>query len=104
MFAYLRHGVLQVSVDLDDVDPATSPFAVYGERGCVPMHLEVHGQTVFSAFQPGGPHDHRARRHADPAAGRPLPREGTPPGKRAVAANQAETGSGRHRATTRHVP
>lgn len=71
VFAYLRHGVLQVSVDLDDVDPATSPFALYGEGHCVPMLLTVHGQKAFSAFQPGGPHDYRAGRHAGPATGRP---------------------------------
>jgi hypothetical protein len=71
VFAYLRQGILQVSVDLDDVDPATSPFAVYGAQRCVPMRLEVHGQTVFSAFQPGGHRHHPARGPCDPATGRP---------------------------------
>ena len=54
VFVYSDHGVLRVSVDLDDVDRETSPFEVYGRDECVPMVISVQGLPVYRAGPPGG--------------------------------------------------
>ena len=52
VWLYRRNGVMEVSVDLDDVNEDTPMVDPDGE-GRVPMQITVQGQTVFSADADG---------------------------------------------------
>jgi len=54
VYAYVRDGILVVSLDFDTADTSDqSPFALYGFRDKVPVVVTASGENVWTAF----PHD-----------------------------------------------
>jgi hypothetical protein len=68
-FMYAAHGVLTLSVDLDEALSGDSPvWAAYGPEGerCIPVRVIVGGRDVFWAGPASGPEGRQAATGALP--------------------------------------